>query len=142
MKFKYSMLMALCFFSYPLLAEEFSVGQVQLCDGTEALGSEGQGMAVSAFINYSVEKNYETNSLTKKCELGAVLAFEYGNDRGFKLGKSIPFNVFPVPTGKTICSVIEENAEIFLTLTKAQGKNSKAASKILVNRCKLTTSGF
>lgn len=123
---------------------EDSSSQVQLCEGTEAFGSEGQGMAVSALLNYSVQKNYQTNTIEKKCELGVAFAFEYGNDRGFKLGRFSPYNVAPVAGGKTQCSVAEENGEIYLTLTKATGKILKSGvkAKVLIDRCRLTASGY
>lgn len=118
--------------------------QVQLCEGTEAFGSEGQGVAVSALINYSVEKNDQSDAVAKKCELGMAFSFEYGNDRGFSLGRFIPYNVYPISSGKTVCTVTEENGGIFLTLTKAPSKNAKPgrALKVLVDRCKLSAKGY
>ena len=120
-----------------------TVSQVQLCDGTEAFGSEGQGVAVSAFLNYSFEKNYQTNATEKKCEIGLAFSFEYGSDRGFPLGRLTPYNVYPVSHGKTVCTVTEENGEIFMTLSRAPGKNAKPGRplKVLVERCKLSASG-
>ena len=113
-----------------------SVSQVQLCEGTEAFGSEGQGVAVSAFLNYSSDK---------KCEIGLAFSFEYGADRGFQLGRLTPFNVYPIQVGKTVCTVTEENGEFYMTLTRAPNKNAKPGArplKILVDRCKLSERGI
>lgn len=112
-----------------------SVSQVQLCEGTEAFGSEGQGVAVSALLNYSSDK---------KCEVGLAFSFEYGADRGFQLGRLTPYNVYPVQVGKTVCTVTEENGEFFMTLTRAPSKNAKPGRplKILVDRCKLSERGI
>ena len=123
-----------------VVSAEESVGQVQLCDGTEAAGNEGQGMAVSVMINYWINKDYQTNTIERKCELGIAVAFEYGNDRGFTLGKATPFSVYPAPLGKTNCAVSETGGELYLTLTKADGKIK--TPKILVDRCKVTQPGF
>jgi hypothetical protein len=125
-------------------SEDASVSQVQLCPGTEAFGNEGQGMAVSAFINYHSEKDFETNTFKKTCELGLAFSFEYGSDHGFKIGNATPFNIYPVNAGKTECLVSEEgNGATFFTLVKAVSKNSKVkrAPKVLIERCKLTSSG-
>lgn len=137
MKSIFALILGATLFSTIVLAEE-SVGQVQLCDGTEAAGSEGQGMAVSLMLNYSISKDYQTNAITRKCELGVALAYEYGNDRGLTLGKATPFNVYPAPQGKTNCAVSEEGGEVYLTLTKTAGKTPK----VLVDRCKVTGPGF
>lgn len=111
------------------------VSQVQLCEGTEAFGSEGQGVAVSAFLNYSSDK---------KCEVGMAFSFEYGAEKGFQFGRFTPYNVYPVQVGKTVCTVTEENGEFFMTLTRAPNKNAKPgrALKVLVDRCKLSEKGI
>jgi hypothetical protein len=121
--------------------EETPFVQVQLCDTTEAFGNEGQGMAVAAYINYSSEKNFQSNSIERKCELGMAFSFEYGNDRGLKIGRFQPFNVYPVAAPRTLCHVNEENGDVFITLTKVPPKNSKKAPVVLIDRCKLTASG-
>ncbi len=111
------------------------VSQVQLCEGTEAFGSEGQGVAVSAFLNYSSDK---------KCEIGLAFSFEYGAEKGFQLGRHTPYNVYPIQVGRTVCTVTELNGEFFMTLTRAPNKNSKPGRplKILVDRCKLSERGI
>ena len=118
-----------------------TVIQVQLCDTTEAFGNEGQGVAVAAYINYSSQKNFQTHSIDRKCDLGMAFSFEYGNDRGLQIGRFQPFSVYPVATPKTVCNVTEENGDVYMTLTKAPRLNSKKAPVVLVNKCKLTVSG-
>lgn len=112
-----------------------SVSQVQLCEGTEAFGSEGQGVAVSALLNYSSDK---------KCEVGLAFSFEYGAEKGFQLGRHTPYSVYPIQVGKTVCTVTEENGEFYMTLTRAPNKNAKPGRplKILVDRCKLSEKGI
>lgn len=93
--------------------------QVQLCEGTEALGNEGQGMGASAFVNVYSEMNSTAKPAALKCDLAFAFAYEYGNDRGIKLGEISPYNLTPVSTGKTDCQVKQENGDIFLHITKA-----------------------
>lgn len=112
--------------------------QVQLCEGTTAMGNEGEGMGVSAMIN--VYSDPVTNQ--KKCDLGFAYAYEYGNDRGLKIGKHQAYNVTALPMAKTECFVKEEGGQLFLTLKKAVRPNSKKPAKVLVENCKLTDSGF
>lgn len=121
----------------PTAVEFFA--QVQICEGTEALGNEGQGVGVSAMINVYNDTN---GSGQKKCDLGLAYGYEYGNSRGIKLGQHQPFNVFPVSPGKTDCFVKEENGQITLTLKKATGPNSKRPAKVLVENCKVTETGY
>lgn len=112
--------------------------QVQLCEGTEAMGNEGQGMGVSAMIN--VYNDSATNQ--KKCDLGLAYAYEYGHDRGLKIGRHQSYNVTAVPMGKTECFVKEEGGQVLITLKKAVRPNSKRPAKVLVENCKVTDSGF
>ncbi len=127
----------------PNQMEQF-IGQVQFCEGTEALGNEGQGMGASAFINVFSEMNSTVKPVPLKCELAFAVAYEYGNDRGFKIGEILPFNLTALPSGKTECQVRQENGETFLQVTKAQSPNAKIkrAPKVLVEKCKLTINGF
>ena len=127
----------------PNQAENF-FGQVQLCAGTEALGNEGQGMGASAFINVYPEMNSQVKPAPIKCDLAFAFAYEYGNDRGIKLGDIEPFNMMSVPVGKTDCLVTQENGEITLRLTKAVNPNSKSKrpAKVLVENCKVSVKGF
>ena len=115
-------------------------GQVQFCEGTEALGNEGQGMGAGGFINISTDP---ANSNVKKCDLAMTFAYEYGNDRGLKIGRFQSYSLIPIPTGKTECAVKEENGEVTLTVRKAAPVNSrsKKASKILIESCKMTIDG-
>lgn len=138
---KFSAILFVLFGSVTAMA---SGSQVQLCEGTAAFGSEGQGVAVSAFINYTDEKNYQTNISEKKCEIGLAFSYEYGNDRGFRFGRLVPYSMYPKAAGKTNCAVIEENGEIYLTVTRvppASAKKTDKPLKILVDRCKLTEAG-
>lgn len=127
----------------PAQTEPF-VAQVQLCEGTAALGNEGQGMGASAFINFYVETDSQTQVSQKKCDLGFAFAYEYGNDRGLKIGKISPYNISSIPTGKTDCTVREENGNILFLVTKAISKNPKVkrSPKVLIENCRLTTNGF
>ena len=113
--------------------------QVQICEGTEALGNEGQGVGVSAMINVY---NDPAGSGQKKCDLGLAYGYEYGNTRGLKLGKQQPFNVFSVNPGKTECVVKEENGQLLVTVAKAVRPGSKRAGKVLVENCKVTDLGY
>lgn len=119
-------------------------GQVQVCAGTEALGNEGQGMGASAFINVYPELNSQVKPAPLKCDLAMAFGYEYGNDRGIKIGEISPFNMMPMPVGKTDCTVTQDNDEIILKLTKAVNPNSKSkrAPKVLVENCKLSANGF
>lgn len=113
--------------------------QVQSCEGTEALGNEGQGVGVSAMINVYIDPN---GSNQKKCELGLAYGYEYGNSKGLKIGRHQPYNVFAVNPGKTECVVKEENGQLLLTVTRAVRPGSKRAGKVLVENCKVTDSGY
>ncbi len=113
--------------------------QVQICEGTEALGNEGQGVGASAMVNVY---NDSSGSGQKKCDLGLAYGYEYGNNRGLKLGKQQPFNVFSVNPGKTDCVVKEENGQISITVSKAVRPGSKRTGKILIENCKVTESGY
>ncbi len=124
----------------PSQAQDF-YGQVQLCAGTEALGNEGQGVGASALINVYSDPS---NKGAMKCDLVTALVYEYGNDRGFKLGSMQAYNMTAVPTGKTDCTVKDENGVVLITLKKAVAPNSrsKRIPKVLVENCKMTKEGL
>lgn len=115
------------------------IPQVQMCPGTEALGNEGQGLAVSALLNVYSDVGQDAAPEAKKCELALAFAYEYGNDRGVKIGNISPFNVNVLSVGKTECVLTEKNGEILMTLKSSKSKKSP---KLLVENCKLTTSGY
>lgn len=111
-----------------------SFAQVQICEGTEALGNEGQGVGVSAMINVDYQL---TASDKKTCTLAFAYSYEYGNDRGATIGRHQPYNIGVVPVGKNDCTLKEENGEILITV-----KSLKKEAQVLVKNCKVTTTGF
>ena len=124
----------------PNQAQEF-FGQVQLCAGTEALGNEGQGVGASALINVYADT---ANKGALKCDLATALVYEYGNDRGFKLGSLQAYNITAVPTGKTDCTAKEENGVVLINVKKSVAPNSrsKRTPKVLIENCKMSKEGF
>lgn len=122
--------------------------QVQLCDGTAALGNEGGSTSASALINLFSDPENQ-----KKCELALAFQYSYGNNRGLKLGRHQMFSVMPVQLGKTECELKEgpkligkggKTTTLISVTVKGEvivdGKPSE--SQVLIKDCKVTSTGY